>query len=113
MESLELENSRMKDKLEKARQSIATSNAQKQQLVDQYSSSEEIPRPLSDTAATDQGGKPGCCLLRGVSESRRENILLHISSHVDSVRPHGIVACSLLAEERARHTLMLRVERRR
>ena len=68
MESLELENRRMKDKLEEARQSVVASNAQKQQLVDQlqdsmYSSSEELPRPLSDTAATDQGGKPGYCLL--------------------------------------------------
>ena len=67
MESLELVNSRMKDKLEEAHQNVVARNAQKQRLPAsrQYSSLEEIPRPLSNTAATDQGSKPGVCSLFG------------------------------------------------
>ena len=107
MESLELENSWMKGKLEEAHQSIVASNAQKHQLVDQLQDSTLARKKYQDLCLTLQlqirEVSQGVAFYEEyISESRRENILQHISSHIDSVRPRGIAACSSLAEERAR-----------
>ena len=52
MESLELENSRKKDKLEEARQSVVARNAQKQQLVDQLQDSTLARKKYQDLCLT-------------------------------------------------------------